>query len=46
MEKMKVKLVKFVEDPCFGEKHNLVEQCKACWIKKSCSVKFKNRKDQ
>jgi hypothetical protein len=41
---MAVKMLKLVNDPCFGKKHELIEQCTQCWIKQSCLVSFRNRK--
>jgi len=41
---MKTKMVKNLEDDCFGEKYDSIEQCEACWVKASCLAKFKNRK--
>lgn len=41
---MAVKLVKLVNDPCFGKKHELIDQCQACWIKQACLITFRNRK--
>ncbi len=38
-----VKLYKLVDDPCFGLKHDIIDQCTACWIKKSCATKYRNR---
>ncbi len=39
-----VKMIKLVEDPCFGKKHEQIPQCQHCWIKNSCLVSFRNRK--
>ena len=36
-------MIKYVNDPCFGEKYEQIEQCTACWIKKACFVTFRNR---
>lgn len=40
---MKIKMIKFADDPCFGKKYEQIEQCKNCWIKKACFVSFRNR---
>ena len=42
---MNVKICKLIDDPCYGKSYNQIEQCDFCWIKKACSVKWKNRKD-
>ncbi len=39
-----VKMLKFVEDPCFGQKHKQCEGCEKCWIKQACLVAFRNKK--
>lgn len=41
---MGVKMLKLVNDPCFGKKYDLIDQCGSCWIKQSCLVCFRNRK--
>ncbi|MFH0978669.1 MAG: hypothetical protein V1837_05185 [Candidatus Woesearchaeota archaeon] len=40
---MDVKMFKLKEDPCYGKKYELIEQCKRCWIKNACSTAYKNR---
>ena len=42
---MVAKIVKFSNDPCFGQKHEQMRQCNCCWIKKSCVISFRNRKN-
>lgn len=41
---METKMLKMVQDPCFGKKYEKHEQCPTCWIKKSCLITFRNRK--
>jgi len=41
---MEIKLAKWVDDECFGELFEEVEQCDFCWIKKACHNRYKNRK--
>jgi len=38
---VEIKMVKFSDDLCFGEKYDGIEQCMACWVKKSCHGNFK-----
>ena len=40
--RLKPKMAKFEDDPCFGLLHEQVEQCNACWIKRSCATSFRN----
>jgi len=39
---MSTKFLKHVDDPCFGKSFELIEQCNKCWIKRACSVLYKN----
>jgi len=41
---MAVKFVKYVNDVCFGEKYEQCGQCEECWVKKSCFIRFRNKK--
>ncbi|MEM4263281.1 MAG: hypothetical protein QW666_00085 [Candidatus Woesearchaeota archaeon] len=41
---LSVKMLKLVNDPCFGKKYEQHCQCEQCWIKPSCLVCFRNRK--
>ena len=45
-EKLKPKMVKYIDDPCFGIEYDKLEQCDNCWVKKSCFVKYKNSKNK
>ncbi|MEM4282470.1 MAG: hypothetical protein QXU88_00650 [Candidatus Woesearchaeota archaeon] len=40
---MAVKFLKYSDDACFGKKHEQLEECKNCWIKNSCYMKFRNK---
>jgi len=42
---MPVKMLKYVNDPCFGEKYLQHDQCEECWVKNSCFIRFRNKKD-
>lgn len=39
-----VKMIKLVEDPCFGQHYEKIQDCQHCWIKNSCLVSFRNKK--
>ncbi len=39
---MEIKIVKFVEDPCFGASYEKIPQCTCCWIKKACLICYRN----
>lgn len=41
---MKTKMLKMVNDPCFGQNYEKEDQCPGCWIKKSCFAVYRNRK--
>jgi len=41
MSDMKIKMLKFYDDNCFGENYNVLTQCNACWIKRSCNGLYK-----
>jgi hypothetical protein len=41
---METKMYKLVDDLCYGQKYEEIEQCEKCWVKQPCSVAFKNRK--
>lgn len=43
---MVTKMFKLVNDPCFGQKHEQLSECEGCWIKNSCCVSFRNRKEE
>ena len=37
-----IKMVKLVDDKCFGVSHEQIDQCELCWVKNSCAVMFRN----
>lgn len=37
-----VKMIKLVNDPCFGKKHEQMPLCQSCWIKNSCLISYRN----
>ena len=41
-----MKIFKFAEDPCFGQKHNEINTCEKCVINRSCGVFQKNAKNK
>jgi len=42
---MTPKFLKLQDDPCFGKKHEQIDQCRQCFVKQSCLVTFRNKKD-
>ncbi|MFT4303666.1 MAG: hypothetical protein ACMXYG_03810 [Candidatus Woesearchaeota archaeon] len=44
MEKAKVKMVKYVDDECYGEKFKQIPACPSCWIANSCESTYKSRR--
>lgn len=36
------KIIKFVDDECFGMKFNQLDACKRCWLRFACSIKQKH----
>lgn len=39
---VKPKIAKLADDPCYGLLHEQIDQCTACWVKKSCATSFRN----
>jgi hypothetical protein len=44
-ENIEVKMVRYVDDVCYGEQFCVTkESCNCCWIKSSCEASFKSAK--
>lgn len=44
-DKTEVKMVRYVDDVCYGEEFASCKQsCAVCWIKSSCEATFKSAK--
>ncbi|MCB9359409.1 hypothetical protein H6503_05740 [Candidatus Woesearchaeota archaeon] len=41
---IKAKMVKNVNDECYGEKFEQIEDCPSCWIRTSCGATYKSKK--
>lgn len=41
---MQIKMLKLLDDPCYGLKYKQIEQCEACWIEDACHMRYKNFK--